>query len=150
MLTSWLSWRWGMFINVPIGVTAIVLAPRYLPETPRDTKSFDAAGALAGSLGMFALVFGFIRAASAGWGDWLTTASFTVGLVLLGAMVLIERHARHPMLPLGLFASRERSGALVGRLFLVAGMFSSFFFLTSTSKKPGATAPSRRGSPSCP
>ncbi len=130
MLTSWLSWRWGMFINVPIGVTAIVLAPRYLPETPRDTKSFDAAGALAGSLGMFALVFGFIRAASAGWGDWLTTASFTVGLVLLGAMVLIERHARHPMLPLGLFASRERSGALVGRLFLVAGMFSSFFFLT--------------------
>jgi EmrB/QacA subfamily drug resistance transporter len=130
VLTSWLSWRWGLFINVPIGVTAIALAPRYLPETPRDTKSFDVAGAVTGSLGMFALVFGFVRAASAGWSDWVTVTSFAAGIALLGSLVLIEMRARHPMMPLRLFADAERSGALVGRLLLVGSMFSSFFFLT--------------------
>jgi EmrB/QacA subfamily drug resistance transporter len=130
MLTSWLSWRWGMFINVPIGVTAVVLTPRYLPETPRDFKSFDFAGAVAGSLGMFAVVFGFVEAATAGWSAPLTVAAFAGGSFLLGALVMIEMRARHPMVPLRLFADAQRSGALVARLFLVAGMFSSFFFLT--------------------
>jgi len=130
MLTSWLSWRWALFINVPIGVVAVSLAPRYLPETPRDTKSFDVAGAVAGSLGMFAIVFGFVRVASAGWTDLLAVASFVIGVVLLGVLVLIETRARHPMMPLRLFAARERTQALIGRLLLVAGMFSAFFFLT--------------------
>jgi EmrB/QacA subfamily drug resistance transporter len=130
VLTSWLSWRWGLFINVPIGITTIALAPRYLPETPRDTKSFDVAGAATGSLGMFALVFGFVRAGTDGWGDFGAIVAFAVGAVLLAGLVLIEMRARHPMMPLRLFASAERSGALVGRLFLVGSMFSSFFFLT--------------------
>ncbi len=130
VLTSWLSWRWGLFINVPIGIAAIALAPRYLPETERDTKSFDAAGAITGSLGMFALVFGFVHAASAGWNNVLTEAAFLAGIALLAALVQIETRVRHPMMPLRLFADAERSGALVARLFLVGGMFSSFFFLT--------------------
>jgi EmrB/QacA subfamily drug resistance transporter len=130
MLTSWLSWRWGLFINVPIGITAIALAPRFLPDTPRDTKSFDLAGAASGSLGMFALVFGFVRAGTAGWSDRMAIGSFALGLALLCGLVFIERRARHPMMPLGLFANVERTGALVGRLFLVGSMFSSFFFLT--------------------
>lgn len=130
ILTSWLSWRWGLFINVPVGVAAIALAPRYLPETARDTKSFDVAGAVTGSLGMFALVFGFQRAATAGWGDGIGIVSFGAGLALLAGLVLIEMRARHPMMPLRLFANAERTEALIGRLFLVAGMFSAFFFLT--------------------
>jgi hypothetical protein len=130
VLTSWLSWRWGLFINVPIGITAIALAPAYLPETPRDTKSFDVAGAAAGSLGMFALVFGFVRAGTAGWSDWGAIISFVVGVALLGGLILVEMRARHPMMPLRLFASVERTGALIGRLFLVGSMFSSLFFLT--------------------
>src|SRR5580700_1805774 len=69
LLTSWLSWRWGLFINVPIGLAPIILAPRYLHDTPRDTKSFDLAGAATGSLGMFAIVVGFVRAGTAGWSD---------------------------------------------------------------------------------
>ena len=130
ILTSWLSWRWGLFINVPIGVTAIALAPRYLPETPRDTKSFDVAGAVAGSLGMFAMVYGFVSAGAAGWTAVRTVASFAAGVVLLGSLLFIETRARHPMMPLRLFGSVERSGALVGRMFLVGSMFSGFFFLT--------------------
>jgi EmrB/QacA subfamily drug resistance transporter len=130
ILTSALSWRWGMFINVPIGVAAVLLAPRYLPDTPRDTKSFDVLGAVTGSLGMFALVFGFVQSAAHGWGNSVALAAFVIGLALMGLLVLIETRATHPMMPLRLFADRERTGALVGRLFLVGSMFSTFFFLT--------------------
>jgi EmrB/QacA subfamily drug resistance transporter len=130
VLTSWLSWRWGLFINIPIGITAIALAPRFLPETPRDTKSFDVAGAATGSLGMFAVVYGFVRAGTAGWSNPVALVSFAIGLALLGGLIRIEGQARHPMMPLRLFANVERSGALVGRMFVVGSMLSSFFFLT--------------------
>jgi predicted MFS family arabinose efflux permease len=71
-----------------------------------------------------------VRAASDGWGDGFTVASFSAGVALLVAFVLTERRAEHPITPLRLFASRERSGALVARVLVVSGMFSLFFFLT--------------------
>jgi EmrB/QacA subfamily drug resistance transporter len=130
ILTSALSWRWGLFINVPIGTAAIALAPRYLPETARDNKNFDITGAVTGSLGMFAIVYGFVRAGTAGWGDHEAVLCFVIGIALLAALIATELRARHPMMPLRLFTSAERSGALVSRLFLVGGMYSSFYFLT--------------------
>ena len=71
MLTSWISWRCGLFINVPLGAALIWLAPRYLPETERRTGRFDLAGALTSTLGMTALVYGLVRAAEAGLGGRL-------------------------------------------------------------------------------
>src|SRR4029077_4180579 len=68
VLTDWLSWRWGLFINVPIGLAVILLAPRFLPETPRHVGRFDLTGAVTSTLGMTALVYGFVRAAGDGWG----------------------------------------------------------------------------------
>ena len=79
---------------------------------------------------MTALVYGFVRAAEAGWGESGTLASFAAGVTLLTAFVLAERTAEQPITPLRLFASRERSGAYLTRLLLVAGNFSTFFFLT--------------------
>ncbi len=79
---------------------------------------------------MTAVVYGFVRAASDGWGDTITLASFVAGVALLVAFVLTERRAQQPITPLRLFASRERSGALVARVLVVSGMFSMFFFLT--------------------
>src|SRR4029078_13462186 len=76
VLTDWLSWRWGLFINVPVGITVILLAPRYLPETERRTGRFALMGAVPSTLGMTALVYGFVRAASDGWTDGGTLASF--------------------------------------------------------------------------
>ena len=93
MLTDWVSWRWGLFINVPIGLVVMYLAPRYLPETERRTGRFDLAGAVTSTLGMTALVYGFVRAASDGWGDRVTVASFVAGAVLLVA-VRRQRAAR--------------------------------------------------------
>lgn len=130
MLTDWISWRCGLFINVPIGIALIWLAPRHLPETAPRPGHFDLTGALTSTLGMTAVVYGFVRAASAGWGDPITVASFVAGTGLLVAFVLTERRAQQPITPLRLFASRERSGALVARVLVVSGMFSMFFFIS--------------------
>jgi EmrB/QacA subfamily drug resistance transporter len=130
MLTDWVSWRWGLFINVPIGIVLMVLAPRFLPETARKPGRFDLAGALTSTLGMSAVVYGFVRAAADGWGDRGTVASFAAGVVLLAAFVVNELRAEQPITPLRLFASRERSGAYVARILVVGAMFSMFFFLT--------------------
>ena len=82
------------------------------------------------TLGMTALVYGFVRAASDGWGDGGTIASFVAGATLLAAFGLTERRAEQPITPLHLFASRQRSGAYAARVLVTGGMFSTFFFLT--------------------
>src|SRR5438552_6390036 len=130
VLTDWLSWRWGLFINVPIGIALILAAPRYLPETERRAGRFDLAGAATSTLGMMAIVYGIVRAATAGWTDRLTVASLAVGAVLLALFVVNERRAEQPITPLRLFASRERAGAYVARVLFVGAMFGMFFFLT--------------------
>ncbi len=130
MLTTWISWRWGLFINVPIGIVLICLAPRYLPETERRPGRFDLRGAATSTLGMTTLVYGFVRAASSGWSDPLTVASFIASGGLLAAFVITEKRAEQPITPLHLFADRERSGAYVARMLLVSGMFAMFFFMT--------------------
>jgi EmrB/QacA subfamily drug resistance transporter len=130
MLTDWVSWRWGLFLNVPIGAALIWLAPRFLPETERDEGQFDLIGAATATLGMTALVYGFVRAASDGWGDAGALTSFGASVALLVAFVLTELRAEQPITPLRLFASRERSGAYLTRILVVSGMFAMFFFLT--------------------
>ena len=130
MLTTWVSWRWGLFINVPIGIALVLLAPRYLPESERRHGRFDLAGAATSTFGMTALVYGFVRAASDGWGDRFTVASFVAGATLLGAFVLTEMRAEQPITPLHLFADRQRCGAYLARILVVSGMFAMFFFLT--------------------
>jgi EmrB/QacA subfamily drug resistance transporter len=130
MLTSWASWRWGLFINVPIGIILAWLAPRHLPETERHSGRFDLAGALTSTLGMTGLVFGLVRAADSGWGDDLALGSFAAAAVLLTAFVVTERRVEQPITPLRLFASRERVGAYAARMLTVGAMFGMFFFLT--------------------
>jgi EmrB/QacA subfamily drug resistance transporter len=130
VLTDWLSWRWGLFINVPIGIALILAAPRYLPETERRSGRFDLAGAAASTLGISSIVYGIVRSATAGWTDRLTVAALAGGAVLLALFVVNERRAEQPITPLRLLASRERSGAYAARILFVGAMFGMFFFLT--------------------
>lgn len=130
VLTDWLSWRWGLFINAPIGIALILAAPRVLPESERRTGHFDLAGAVSSTLGMFALVYGIVRAATNGWSDRLTVASLAGGVLLLALFVVNERRALQPITPLHLFRSRERAGAYLARILFVGAMFGQFFFLT--------------------
>ena len=130
MLTQWLSWRWVLFVNVPIGAVVLLLAWAVLPETARNRGRFDASGALTSTLGMTALVFGFVHAATDGWAKSATIAAFVSGVALLAAFVLIELRAPAPITPLRLFADRNRVASYAARLLLVAGMMGMFFFLT--------------------
>ena len=130
LLVQWASWRWVLFVNVPIGIIVIALARRQLTETPSRNGHFDVRGALTSTLGVTSLAYGFVRAATSGWGDMITVAAFAAGAVLLATFVLLERRAPEPITPLRLFADRSRSASYVARLFLTAGMFGMFFFLT--------------------
>jgi EmrB/QacA subfamily drug resistance transporter len=130
MFAGWLSWRVGFFVNAPIGVAMIIAAPRFLPETEPRRGQADATGAITSTLGLTALVFGIVHSADAGWGDALTLAAVTAGLLLLAVFVNHERRATSPIMPLRLFSSRERSGAYAVRLLFLAAMAPFWFFTT--------------------
>jgi predicted MFS family arabinose efflux permease len=115
---------------VPIGIALVVLGLLVLPETQRHRGRFDLVGALLSTLGMSALVYGFVRAASAGWSNLFTVGSFIAGVVLLAAFARTELRAEKPITPLSLLFDRSCTGAVVARGLLFAGLFGLFFFLT--------------------
>ena len=130
MMTQWASWRWVFFINVPVGVAVVALAPRLLARTERQRGHFDVTGAITSTAGMSALVYGFIAVASDGWSSLTSLTAFAAAVLLLTAFVLIETRKTQPITPLWLFRHRSRTASYAARLLLVAGMFGSFFFLT--------------------
>ena len=130
ILTDLISWRVGFFINLPIGAAMMLTTPRYIAETERHTGELDVVGAVSSTFGMTALVYGIVRSASAGWGNSLTVAALTADVLLLALLVLNEWRAAQPIMPLRLFASRERAGAYLARLLFLGGMVPFWFFMT--------------------
>ncbi|MCT9080488.1 MFS transporter [Streptomyces fulvoviolaceus] len=145
MLTSWASWRWALLINVPIGIAVALSLPRFVAETPRHAGRFDAAGALTGTAGTTSLVYAFIRVSEEGWSDTQAMLGFSVAAALLVGFTLIESRADQPILPLRLFADRDRAGAYVGVMLVPAGMFGAFYFLTLISQQVLDYSPLRAG-----
>ena len=130
ILAEAISWRAGFFINLPIGAAMIILALRYLVEQPRTPGRFDVIGAICSTLGVGAIILGIIESAESGWRAPITLVSLSVGALLLVALVLNERRAPQPIMPLRLFASRERSGAYAIRFLYLGAMMGFFFFTT--------------------
>jgi EmrB/QacA subfamily drug resistance transporter len=130
LLTSYVSWRWIFFVNVPIGLAGLLLAPRVLVESERVTGRLDTPGALTATAGMLSLVYGLTHASTHAWGDIGTFVPLAAAAVLLAAFVLIETRAAAPLMPMSIFRSRNRSGAYSIMLFLGMAVFSMFFFLT--------------------
>ena len=135
VLTTYLSWRWVFFVNVPIGVAVMLAAPRVLGESARRRGRFDLPGAITGTLGLAALVYGLTSAATtpngvSHWGDTKVVASLTAAVVLLVSFVLIEWRSKHALMPLRIFKNRNRSGAYLIMLCIGTAMFGMFFFLT--------------------
>ncbi|MFD9467490.1 MFS transporter [Streptomyces sp. NPDC060027] len=145
MLTSWASWRWSLLINVPIGIAVAAALPRVTAETPRHAGRFDAAGALTGTAGMTSLVYGFIRTSEEGWSDTQAMLGFSTAAALLVGFTLVEARAEQPIMPLRLFADRNRAGGYAGVLLLPAGMFGAFYFLTLISQQALDYSPLRTG-----
>jgi len=135
LLTTYASWRWVFFVNVPIGILIAASAPRVLTESPRLPGRIDWAGAVTGCGGVALLVYGLSKAATGAdgishWGDAQVVASLTAAVVLLVSFVLIEMRSSHPLLPMRVLAERNRAGALLIMLCIATGLFGVFFFLT--------------------
>jgi MFS family permease len=126
------GWRLTFLINVPIGLVAALLAPRFLRESESHPGQLDVPGALAGTGGLLALVYGLTRAGNAayGWSDSLTVASLLAGVVLLVLFFMVEFRVEHPLLPFRIFMNRTRAASFVAMMLLPAAMFSMFFFLS--------------------
>ncbi len=145
MLTSWLSWRWVLFVNVPIGILIALAAPLYIAESERHPGRFDVGGALTSTAGMTSLVYGFIRAAQEGWSDRLTIAAFVAAVVLLSVFLAIETRTPQPITPLHMFRNRNRAGSYAIMLGLAAALFGMFFFLTLFVQEVLGYSPLRAG-----
>ena len=129
-LTEAISWRAGFFLNLPIGAAMILLALRYLVEQPRTSGRFDVPGAVFSTLGVGAVILSIIESSESGWASPLTYGSLGLGALLLVALVVNERRAPQPIMPLWLFASRARSGAYAIRFLYLGAMMGFFFFVT--------------------
>ncbi|MGH2861261.1 MAG: MFS transporter [Solirubrobacteraceae bacterium] len=133
VITDVMSWRWILFINLPIGLIAAFLSQRMLLEgrNQHATRNFDLAGATTATVGLSALVFGIVRTDSSGWGDPTTLLSIGVGVALLIAFLLLEgRFAKAPLVPLRLFRSRQLSTSNVIIALVGASTFAMWFFLS--------------------
>jgi EmrB/QacA subfamily drug resistance transporter len=131
VLTEGLGWQWIFFVNVPIGIAAVVLALTRLRETrDPDAAGIDWAGALTFSLALFLLVFGLIRANAEGWGSPLIVGCLGGSVVLLALFLLVERRQARPMLDLQLFRKPTFAGASIVAFCLSASMFAMFLYLT--------------------
>ena len=130
VLTELASWRWVLFINVPFGIAAVLLAPRYVREPERHPARLDLRGAVTATAGVASLVYGFIHAASNGWSNAPTALTLIFGLVMIGTFLVIEAHTDQPILPLWLFTDRNRAAGFANFFLGPAAMMSMFFFLT--------------------
>ncbi|MBV9049922.1 MAG: MFS transporter [Solirubrobacterales bacterium] len=132
ILTSGLSWRWVLFVNVPIGITAAALAPRTLVESHADdgTSSFDVPGAVTVTAGLALLVYAVVDAVNVGWGSTTTILRLAGAAVLLIAFVAIELRERQPLMPFSIFRLRTLRGANIVGLLIGMSLFSMFFFIS--------------------
>jgi EmrB/QacA subfamily drug resistance transporter len=135
LLTTYFSWRWVLFVNVPIGIVVALMATRALSESKRRPGRFDLPGAITATFGLVALVYGLTEAGTtpngvSHWGDTKVIVSLVAAVVLLASFVLIEARSPHALMPLRIFRNRNRSGAYLIMLCVGTALFGMFFFLT--------------------
>jgi EmrB/QacA subfamily drug resistance transporter len=126
------GWRLTFLINVPIGIVAALLAPRFLKESQARPGQLDIPGAVLGTGGLLALVYGLTRAGNVqyGWSNEWTIASLVASTVMLVVFFLVESRVEHPLLPFRIFMNRTRAASFVAMMLLPAAMFAMFFFLS--------------------
>jgi EmrB/QacA subfamily drug resistance transporter len=132
VITSYLGWSWIFFVNVPVGLAAIALAPVLLRESRADLahRHFDLAGAASVTSGLMLLVYALTRATSDGWSSPVTVGLLSASAALIATFIWIESRSRSPLLPLRIFRLRALSSANAAMAIVGAVTFSEFFVLT--------------------
>jgi EmrB/QacA subfamily drug resistance transporter len=133
VLTSYFGWSWIFFINVPVGLAAIALAPFLLRDSRADHlqhRHFDLAGAASVTSGLMLLVYGLTRATSDGWSSPVTVGLLAGSAALIATFIWVESRSRSPLLPLRIFRLRNLAAANVTMAIVGAVTFAEFFTLT--------------------
>jgi EmrB/QacA subfamily drug resistance transporter len=132
ILTSGLSWRWVLFVNVPIGLACAYAAPRVLLESRVETerRTYDVPGAITVTAGLALLVYAVVHAVTAGWGATETIVELAGAVLLLVAFVAIELRTAQPLMPFSIFRLRTLRGANLIGLLVGMSLFSMFFFIS--------------------
>jgi predicted MFS family arabinose efflux permease len=139
-----------LFVNVPIGIAVALAAPRVLGESSRQRGRFDLPGAITATVGLSALVYGLSNAATSvngvsHWGDTKVVVSLVAAVVLLVSFAVIEWRSQHPLLPIRVLRSRDRSGSYLIMLCLGTALFGMFFFLTLFVQQVWGYSPLKSG-----
>jgi EmrB/QacA subfamily drug resistance transporter len=145
LLTDLASWRWVLFVNVPIGLVVLALTPRVLRESETRRGQLDIPGAITVTAGMTLLVYGLTNAASHSWGAASTIGYLTAAAALLVFFVFLEARTKYPLMPLWIFGDRNRSGAYLMMLCIGAALFGVFYFLTQYMQNILGYSPLRTG-----
>jgi len=153
LLVTYVSWRWVLFVNVPIGIAAAVAAMLVLPAAARPAGrnvGLDLPGAVTGTGGVVALVYGLSNAATSPdgtshWGDAKVVAALAAGAVLLAAFAVIEARSRHALLPVRLIRQRDRLGANLIMLGVGTAVLGIFFFVNLFAQDVWGYSPLKTG-----
>ncbi|HYB49379.1 MAG TPA: DHA2 family efflux MFS transporter permease subunit [Streptosporangiaceae bacterium] len=132
MLTTWLSWPWIFFVNLPVGLLIVAAARPLLPESRADLghRRFDVAGAITITSGLSLLVYAVVTASSHGWASATTIGLLAGAAALIVAFTVIEARSAAPLLPLSFFRNRTVTAANLAGLLLGGVMFPMFVFLS--------------------
>src|SRR6478736_2377394 len=129
LLTDVGSWRWTLFINVPLGIAVLLLARRFVDETPRRAGKFDLVGASTATLGAVSIVWALIGTPEHGWTSPRTLAGFALGLAMLAVLARTEVRHPHPLVQPHLVRNRRRVGALAVMALVIGANLSMFFLV---------------------
>lgn len=128
LVVSGFAWQWIFWLNVPIGLLAVPLVLKYVPEVRVPDSTLDVPGVFLLGSGCFVLVWAMVRSASAGWNAPEVLAAVAAGIVLIGCLVAWERRAPHPLIPGALVARRGFAAGNVAAFLTLASLFAAVFF----------------------
>jgi EmrB/QacA subfamily drug resistance transporter len=130
VLTDLASWPWIFIVNFPVGIAALVLTARFVPESRAELahRTFDVLGAATVTAGLVVVVFAIVKSQAWGWGSARLIGLLAAGAALLATFALIERRSAAPLVRLSIFRVRTLAVADLVLLLLASGMFGMFFF----------------------
>ena len=129
-VTQGLSWHWIFWVNVPIGLVAMVAARIVLPETRGVRTRLDVPALVLVAAGVASLVWGLVQGPTAGWNSGRVLTALIGGVVILGAFVWWEARTAEPMIPLRLFRSVSFSGAVTTQFLMAASIYAAAFIMS--------------------
>ncbi len=131
LLTQYVDWRWTFFINIPVGLFVLFMAPRFVPASIAEAKQrLDITGAVTITASLMATVYALAKVPENGWGSGATLGMFGIAALLLLAFIVNELRVKQPLIDLSIFKRRNVTGGTLQQLLLAAGMFSMFFYLS--------------------